>query len=89
MEEQVFQSRYLAADTFLNKLTETFGLGETVDVKYQLVEWMAGEAVPWILDLDDLPEIKSAIAGTDEQWTGFAAFAQRVLGMTASEAEVE
>jgi hypothetical protein len=39
--------------------------------------------------MGDPPEITWAIAGTDERWTAFAAFPQRVVGMTPSEVEVE
>jgi hypothetical protein len=41
MEGQTFQDRYLTAETFLNELTESLGLSETIDVKRQLFEWIA------------------------------------------------
>jgi hypothetical protein len=74
---------------FLNDLVEKLGLGETVDVKRQLFEWISGEGISWSLHVGDPPEIMWAIAGTDERWTGFASLALRVVGMTPSEAEVE
>jgi hypothetical protein len=39
-EGQIFQNRYLAAETFLNELTKSLGSSETIDVKGQLFEWI-------------------------------------------------
>jgi hypothetical protein len=64
IEGQVFQNRYLTAETFLSDLTERFGLSQIIDVKRQLFEWVSGEGVSWILHMGDPPEITWAIAGT-------------------------
>jgi hypothetical protein len=89
IEGQVFQNRYLTAETFLSDLTERFGLSQIINVKRQLFAWISGEGVSWMLHMGDPPEIMWAIAGTDERWTEFAALAQRVVGMTPSEVEGE
>jgi hypothetical protein len=89
LEEQIFQNRDLTAERFLNDLTEKLGLSDTVDVKRRMFEWITGETISWFLHIGDPPELMWAFAGTDERWTTFAALAQRIVGMTPSEAEVE
>jgi hypothetical protein len=39
-EGQIFQNRYLVAETFLDELTKSLGSSETIDVKGQLFEWI-------------------------------------------------
>jgi hypothetical protein len=89
MEEQIFQNDYLTAKTFLNELTESLGLSETIDVKRQLFEWISRDGVFCMLDMADSPGIMCIIAGTDERWTEFATLVQRVVGTIPSDGEVE
>jgi hypothetical protein len=89
VDERIFQNCYLTTENFLNELAEKLELLGTVDVKVKLFNWISGHEVSWYTHIGDPPEIMWAIAATDERWTTFATLAQRVVGITPSEAEVE